>query len=265
MKSRRSPTYPEPLTCERCGEAAVKTSAMQRYCKPCSGIRARERGLKRYHEFSPKPARKINYQVRAAKGARLSALEKPDVASVFKEPVLLWEVHAAFPFSWAASKNFVFSPSGEHLERRKEKNAYRALAVEAVSKSLAGVCVAQNKLWISIFVEKANNKGDAVNVIDLVCDIIKEAVGLDDRWFSIRRVDWRISKVDPQVFVSVGQDSHEHVQACSFCGRLLPLADFQRNKGSPVGVSRNCRECCRVEDKARRPVGSQSKLAKSQV
>jgi hypothetical protein len=82
-----------------------------------------------------------------------------------------------------------------------------------------------------------------VNVVDLVCDAVKDATGLDDRWYSIRCVDWQIVKVDPMLFVGLGQEDVGDAQACSTCGRLLGFDAFGKKSGTPNGIERVCREC----------------------
>jgi hypothetical protein len=96
---------------------------------------------------------------------------------------------------------------------------------------------------VSIFVQKTNHRGDAINVIDLVCDAIKDAVGLDDRWYSLSSVDWEIVKANPRIFISIGQDSDEDCQVCSHCGDIKALSAFNRNVHARMGVTRICKDC----------------------
>lgn len=106
--------------------------------------------------------------------------------------------------------------------------------------------VAHNKVWIDILVQKPNHRGDAINVIDLVCDAVKNAVPVDDRWFCIRRLDWEIVKDDPQLIIGIGQETTEDAQVCSFCGQIKPLDAFNKDKRQSLGVGHECRECRRA-------------------
>ena len=107
--------------------------------------------------------------------------------------------------------------------------------------------IVHNKVWIDILVQKPNHKGDAVNVVDLVCDAVKDAIDrVDDRWFCIRRLDWQIVKGDPRLFVGVGQDSDEDCQVCSYCGQIKPLPEFNAARNQPLGVGRECKACRRA-------------------
>lgn len=83
-------------------------------------------------------------------------------------------------------------------------------------------------------------------------DAVQEATGLDDRWYSVRRLDWRIVKLNPKIYVGIGQETTEDALACSYCGRVLPLESFGRNAANPLGRSRTCRECSRAGDRVRR-------------
>ena len=112
--------------------------------------------------------------------------------------------------------------------------------------ALAGRRIAHNKVWIDILVQKPNHKGDAVNVIDLVCDAVKDALPVDDRWFCIRRLDWEICKGDGQLILGVGQDSDTDCQVCSYCGRIKPFTEFNAARHQPLGIGRECKECRRA-------------------
>lgn len=110
----------------------------------------------------------------------------------------------------------------------------------------------QNRVWLDILVQKPNQRGDAVNFVDLICDAAKSAIGIDDRWFSIRRLDWQIVKDDPKIYIGIGQEDVPAVQACSSCGRLLPFSEFHKNTRLQNGVSRNCKECSSARVKSPR-------------
>ena len=112
------------------------------------------------------------------------------------------------------------------------------LIVHRLREATKGIMVYRNKVWIDIFVQKPDHRGDAINFLDLIADAIKEAIGIDDRWFSIRRIDWQIVKEKPRIFIGIGQDEQDLFDAkiCSYCGRILPEKCFGKSK-------RECREC----------------------
>lgn len=166
------------------------------------------------------------------------------ISDLTPDPELLWYGRVAVPFSYAASKNHIYTMTRRgHVSLRKEVRTKRAAITAAVRGVLAGHRVAHNKVWIDLFIQKPNHKGDAINVVDMVCDAIKDAIPVDDRWFSIRRLDWEIAKVNPQMFIGIGQDTTTDCQVCSHCGRVLPFEAFGRRRSSRLGIARACKRC----------------------
>jgi uncharacterized Zn-finger protein len=105
-----------------------------------------------------------------------------------------------------------------------------------LESAISGKKIYRNKVWIDIFVQKPDHRGDAINFVDLIADAIKVAIGIDDRWFSIRRVDWQIVKENPRIFIGIGQQDLFDSKICSYCGRILPEKNFSKS-------GRECREC----------------------
>lgn len=127
---------------------------------------------------------------------------------------------------------------GGHVFLRQESRKARTDLTLLFRSALRGRKVAHNKLWVRIFVEKPSGKGDAINVVDLVCDAIKDAIdGLDDNWFSLSGLDWAIVKRDPQIYIEIGQESDEDVLACAYCGKLKKIEEFRKNGRD------GCRQC----------------------
>ena len=191
-------------------------------------------------------------------GAKLGASNALGVTwpDVVPEPQLLWTVRVAVPFTYAASKNHIYTITDRgHVAMRRESRAKRSEITAAIADAVRGKGIVHNKVWLDIFVQKPNHKGDAVNVVDLVSDAVKDAIGIDDRWFCIRRLDWQIVKTGGMLFVGIGQASAESVQACSYCGRVLALTAFCLNSRNHLGVGRECKDCqreSRIVVKARR-------------
>lgn len=168
------------------------------------------------------------------------------------DPRMRHSIQVAVPFDPRFSKNALWNTGGQgHVYMRQEiKNTRDALIYEL--QSVPGEWF-DGKVWISIFVEKPDARSDAVNVIDLICDAVKKAIGVDDRWFSIRRLDWAIVKTDPMIWVGVAQEVREHHRCCSYCGLIKPLTEFARNKSDKLrGRTRACSDCSTVVDAARK-------------
>ena len=237
------------LVCADCGAPAERRSPTQRYCTTCSGRRDTERKAEwaRRHGHavrSPEADRKRRSTIAAA-GAERSIESRASIAWDTDEPIDAHTVvRVAVPFDWAASKNAIWRHGrGGHVYARQESVAMRALLAQQIRA--AGGHWVQGKVWLDIFVEKPNHRGDAVNVIDLVCDAAKDAIGVDDRWYSIARLDWAIVKDNPRLIVGLRQAVHEDQQICSHCGRSLALnaEEFGRNRSMKTGFARVCRDC----------------------
>jgi len=162
-------------------------------------------------------------------------------------PDLLWHVRVGVPFTYAASKNHIYALlKAGHVALRRESRQVREAIASALRAGLHCMPIVHNRVWIDILVQKPNHRGDAVNVVDLVCDAVKDAVGVDDRWFSIRRLDWEIVKENPRLLVGVGQDSDVNCQICSYCGQVKPFSEFDRRKRNRLGIGRECHDCRRT-------------------
>lgn len=243
------------IVCERCGESAPKRGpGKQKYCLPCSEICSRERAAKWAREVgTPRAASAV-----AARGLEISrahALSLP--RSHGATPPLIWTLTVAIPYNQRGSKNAIYTPGQKsHIALRREAVAYRDGITLLLKSSIAshGQRIAHNKVWIDLFIQKPNHTSDAINLIDLLCDAIKKAVGVDDRWFSIARVDWQIVKENPNIFIQIGQESECDVSVCSSCGRVLPLNSFQKNASLALGIARNCRDCAKSRVKRLRRI-----------
>lgn len=225
----------------------ARRSKMQRYCTPCSEKRAALRAggaPKQVSEPSPTIQRglAISRQV-----ARRSLWEPAPFNSDTG-----WTVSFKVPFTQAASKNHVWSlgKGSGHVFKRAQTRTFEDLLIAKTREACRDVTVHQNKIWIEIFVQKPHHRGDAINVVDVVCDGLKKGLGVDDRWFCLRGVDWEIAKENPQIFVTVRQSQEFDAQACSHCGRILSLDHFKKKRTARLGVDRVCGGCRGVRQPA---------------
>jgi len=248
------------LTCEDCGRHAPKTGPVQKYCRTCSEKRDLHRKKLWARENPPSTAQAERNRSHARQrkerakdaGVNVSTAAASGIAWVDPEgPDLLWMARIAVPFTYAASKNHIYAFRRKgHVALRRESRQIRTAITAMLRPALHCMPVVHNKVWIDILVQKPNHKGDAVNVVDLVCDAVKEAIDrVDDRWFCIRRLDWEVVKQNPRLFVGVGQASDEDCQVCSYCGQIKTFAEFNVARKNPLGVGREC--------KARRRAGRQ--------
>lgn len=244
------------LHCQACGVECERTGPSQRYCQACSYQRNLNRKRRWSNSHSPTEQQAARWRASARQRrtrSRNSGLatnrrrrREPETSFV-DEPGLVWMLRVAVPFDYAASKNHIYALTGAgHFALRRESKAKRSEIALAIRQGLGSHKVAHNKVWIDILVQKPNHRGDAVNVVDLVCDAVKDALPVDDRWFCLRRLDWEIVKENPLLIIGVGQETDADAQVCSDCGQIKPLSDFHKSRDRPLGVGRQCRECRRV-------------------
>ena len=249
------------ITCKKCGREAPRTGPVQKYCPECS----LNKDLERKKLWAVSHPQKFTLEQIERRNARKTEKRKEMLAagairsSENCEKIswqanwtidLSWSVRISLPFSYAMSKNHMFTNTRfGHRALRQQSRSYRDDITLLLKDAIRGVSIKNNKLWVDIFVQKPNHRGDAANVLDLVLDGIKDATGVDDRWYSIRRLDWEIVKDRPQLFVGIGQEECVDSIACSSCGLILALDQFSKNLSNPIGVSRDCKECRKFRHK----------------
>lgn len=242
------------IECLNCGAECRRRGPVQKYCEACS----EQKDLLRKRLWARTHPRSVEQKARQAEHSQRRAGEDRRAGAIANEhgrqsifwnaanPDLVWSLRVAVPFSYAASKNHLFALRRQgHVALRRESRAMRTEITLRLRQALVGRRIAHNKVWLDILVQKPNHRGDAINVVDLVCDAVKDAIPVDDRWFCIRRLDWEIVKANPQLFIGLGQDSVEDCQICSYCGQIKPLLAFNKAKHCPLGVGRQCKDCRR--------------------
>lgn len=244
------------LSCRECGKQVVRRGPGQLYCDTCSHLHdlARKRRWSRRNPPS-QPARReataralVRKELAKQAGVATNSAAAQCITWFDSDvPDLKWLGRVSVPFTYATSKNHIYTlRQAGHVALRKEARQIRWLIAAALRRLTAGQKIARNKLWVDILVQKPDHRGDAVNVIDLVCDAIKDAIDLDDRWYCIRKLDWEIVKHDPRLIVGIGQDTELDCQICSYCGQIKPLTEFGKRRKSKTGVGRECFACRRA-------------------
>lgn len=217
------------INCADCGVDVPNASPVQRYCATCSSMR----------NAASAPSRRWVERIIPTRRPAHAATLRWDVDRPLE---LRWYLRFALPYSEVMSKNAIFGRGrGGHVFIRKESKQAKERIARAAHECADKVV--QNRVWVDLFVQKPSHKSDAINVVDLVCDGLKVGLGIDDRWFSIRRVDWQVVRVDPQVYVGVGQEDVCASQVCSFCGDVKPLTEFSGNRSNAGGHNRYCKVC----------------------
>lgn len=208
-------------------------------------------------EVAAERLKQIDAEIRAF-GAQVSKDNAISCADSFHEPRFEWYVRIALPFSYVSSKNAAYGyrshRGGKTKYLKPEHKKYRDSIAFMLKNAVKPVKIKTHKVWIDIYVEKPNHYGDAVNVVDTVCDAVKLAIPIDDRWYSIRKLDWSINKVNPQLFVGIGQEIDvEDSKVCEACGLIKPLIDFGKDGLRKAGKCKSCRLRISDEELAKHP------------
>lgn len=236
---RASLRYAATVTCGLCGRTVPRTVVGQRYCNPCAARRGDPVKRPRSHPDIAAANRSAGEKEAFARGEEISQAARRGLAwAVDLEPRLRREIGFALPYSGHYSKNgiFAFTKDAQHIALRKEAKSIKNAVAMSAKLSLRGERFFEGKVWIDILVQKPHHKSDAVNVVDLICDGLKVGIGVDDRWFSIRRLDWEIVKEHPMIYIGAGQDIVEDHRACSYCGQVRPHRHFR-------SARRMCNDC----------------------
>lgn len=262
------------IVCASCGVPAEKRGNYQKYCVGCSEKKSMER-KSAWQKVNKKKltreeldrlaiTRKNETAIQRVAGIKTSQAYSTGILSAHsEEPALEWLVRFSVPYMQSASKNYIFGFGGStgHVYKRRESAQYQEMVSLKAREAVRKFKVYQNKVWIDLFVQKPNHKSDPINVIDLVADGIKLGIGVDDRWFAIRRLDWEIVKEDPKIYIGIGQEAMFDARACSYCGQILPLDQFPPHKGNPGGHDRVCYPCKRGKSKTREQVRKEGEAA----
>jgi hypothetical protein len=239
------------IICQRCGkECEKKGNGRQKYCSECS-IQA---DIERKARYWKNNKQKINEERRfLVEMIKKEQIEYTNLLHWYEGEVgeeLIMKF--AIPFDKALLKNHSWAMTRHgHVFLKKETRAAQDELIEKLSEYKGQF--KQNKIWLELLVQKPDHKsGDAINFIDRIADAIKVGLDVDDRWFSIRRVDWTITKVNPRIFITVHQPCLEDRQICSICGNILPISQFYKNKSTKLGIGRECLECSKKTDKLKR-------------
>lgn len=239
--------------CPNCRRSFQKKVGQQKYCGDACKREVARINQRRW--VAAHPQKKLEH---GRKSARLSNERRREYISTVEDesreaiwfmnepPELIWYVLIKIPYNPSFSKN------GMYIRGKGGRVAYSDGARTARDELTIRIRNAfQNtdiqpvpaKVWIDILVRKQEARGDAINFVDVICDAIKDGIGVDDRWFSIRRLDWIVSRNPPIIHIGIGQETSESHKICSVCKRILPTKDFPSNKARSGELHTFCIEC----------------------
>jgi len=195
---------------------------------------------------NPDPRRKYHPECKTAKGRnthRLKVKERGAILNKFIRPKpsrfftfggdVCDKFYFKIPWEECPSKNHLWLKGKRHMYMKKETHAYRDKWSRIISKRLKdeNYTFYPGKIWIDIICLKPNHRGDAINLLDNIADMVKMAIDVDDRWFCIRNLDWEVVTEDPCVYVGIGQEHTEKHFLCEHCRRILVFSDSVSKRG----------------------------------
>ena len=235
-------------SCRRCGELYAGASCLT--CPP---------SVAKPQDAREEAVRENGRMRSAALRSRRWADGKTDQARVPSRQDLLWHAQFAVPLvPQAHSKNRAHTLFiAEHIQAdgttKRTPSRFspsiakeaRAEIADAARRSLMGhhIHLVQAKLWVDILVQKSSTRFDAANVLDTVLDGIRDGIGLDDRFYAIRFLDWEVVMADERMLIGMGQMTTIDHQFCMTCGALVPLATLEKVRK----IARVCRVCRQEE------------------
>lgn len=217
-------------SCQNCGQPYIRVNTNGRFCGSCSVTREDRRVQRRKSRIQ-------NSEIQIGESETLS-FGKPS-------PIYHWVLRFKVPFSWSGSKNSANAwGKGNWYKKgdnKKFENAVTALTQSALQRHQ--IKMVKNKVWIGVFIQMPTHRGDAINFIDSICDGVKKGISVDDRWFCISFLDWKVNRQEPHIFVQIGQDADWDAQVCKACGRIRPLTDYRTIRGYSDRHHRYCFDC----------------------
>ncbi len=207
--------------CKRCGNEFSQKNARD-YCPNCRHTVKLEKQRLRSREYTERRGRRLKrerYQVQREAGRKVSANEEATVI----DSRHAHGIRVVLPFTRDFSKNKIAVSHNRIFKPEQTRAANEALIWKI--KSLHHKFFVA-KTWLDVVVYQPSHKGDAVNYLDNFCDAIQKAIGIDDRWFAVRMLNWHIDKDSPRIELKVLQDATNHHAICQLCGVEKPITEF---------------------------------------
>lgn len=224
--------------CVPCGEIA-KVETKRRYAAKKAGVPATPFDREQQAKWRERGKSRIIQAGAQRSEATPIHFDRPT-------PKFAWLSRFWVPFTYSASKNRRLGFFNGGVFKSHTTSDFEQAVIRAANDALERQPVLQKKVWIGIHVEKPDNRGDAVNVVDTVCDALKVALGVDDRWFCLSFVDWSVNKNEPRILIQVAQEPGGPEQVCSHCGHILPFDHFRKKRTTKNGIDRVCKGCHEV-------------------
>lgn len=95
---------------------------------------------------------------------------------------------------------------------KPDAKAAEATLEYELTLALKRVKMYNNKVYLEIFVCKPRTNIDAINFLDAIADVLKRVIGVDDKWFSIKSLDWIVDTKNPYIVVKLYQPERRDVK-----------------------------------------------------
>lgn len=116
-------------------------------------------------------------------------------------------------YSSFLSKNSRIGSSyrGKIYIKKEAKAAEAALHRELTSAvKAARIKFYDNRIYLDIFVYKARSNTDSINFIDVIADVLKDVIKVDDAWYGIKSCDWALDRNNPRIIIKLFQPERKH-------------------------------------------------------
>ena len=125
-----------------------------------------------------------------------------------KEAKVTHRVLVSIPFdsNWSKNKIEGRTRSGKTYPL-KEHQQLREYLTEVLTEACAGIEWKKQKYYVSYFAQKPSNRGDAINFLDALADVIKKVIGVDDNYLVIQDIDFEVVKngENNKIYISISQ------------------------------------------------------------
>lgn len=119
-----------------------------------------------------------------------------------------YRVLVSFPYDSNLSKNKAHgtTKTGKWYTKADHRKLKEDL-LEILADACKGHEWKKEKYWLAIHVQKPSNRGDAINYLDAIADVVKHAVGVDDNFLEVERITFEVIKngTDNKIFISISQ------------------------------------------------------------
>lgn len=117
-------------------------------------------------------------------------------------------VLVSIPFNYGYSKNKIngITRHGK-VYPLKEHQQLRVYLTGVLAEACAGITWKKQKYYVSYYVQKPSNRGDAINFLDAFADVIKKVVAVDDNFLVVNTIDFEVVKngENNKIFISISQ------------------------------------------------------------